>query len=417
MYLCRHAHSEEGERTDASRALTAEGWNDCRLIKDFLIRGGGYKVDVLFSSDYARSTETVQGIYGKKPKIPWFQIKELRPTSTPEAAYQRMAELYPYSDDTKLFIVTHNPLIQRMAAAVGFHLSPDFNAFAHGSVLRITTHKQPPPDKHPVHWQIRPDLLARFEEHDVAEAMIKVCESLDRVEKARIVDPLIDTLRRMLMQRFKRQAKAYKATKRIEKPAGFMDLYHQMMDTAYRSGVAHVQAALGHFEIAEAPRKKLKPIDTIGYDGSDDFEDDIDGTSEKLIDALIVAAIAAGKSPQKISDIVREKFGDWQGDRALTIATNEISRAFHIGGSDAARIINAEIRAAVRAGEPGAPEESDTGSYIQKAWSGEADACDEICMPAIEDGWIDEDILFVNGEYEPPGHPNCRCSIDYRRKE
>ena len=52
--------------------------------------------------------------------------------------------------------------------------------------------------------------------------------------------------------------------------------------------------------------------------------------------------------------------------------------------------------------------------FNEKAWDPDGTACEEICVPNVLDGWIDMDEEFESGDSEPPGHPNCDCSLNVR---
>ncbi len=398
LFLARHAHSVEGERFDPSLNLTSKGEQDCKMIRKFL-KAGGFSFDVLFSSNYNRAVQTIQGIFGKKPDEPWYQLPELQPGGTPEDAFRRIYELYPYDDDTRMFVVTHNPLIQQMVATVAPFYSFDFNAFAHASVIRVTTHRIPP-DKHPLHWQIRPSLIERFIENNVIESAVKVAESLDQRAKAKIVDPLIDRLRGSLARRFREQAKAYKKTGKLDRSEYpvLWSTFVATTDRAYDGGVNHVATQLAVLREAHLPLTVKKQIPGYGRN-PDELERDIDSTTADRIKAIRQSAAENNLADATMMSLIAAKFREWATTRAQAIATNEISMAFHAGGADVASIVN----------------EEGGGSFVQKKWVTDADPC-EVCEENAQDGWIDEDILFASGDSEPPQHPSCKCGLDYRTK-
>lgn len=38
----------------------------------------------------------------------------------------------------------------------------------------------------------------------------------------------------------------------------------------------------------------------------------------------------------------------------------------------------------------------------------------ELCDDCAGQEWIDMDDVFLSGEDEPPHHPNCTCSVEYK---
>ncbi len=42
--------------------------------------------------------------------------------------------------------------------------------------------------------------------------------------------------------------------------------------------------------------------------------------------------------------------------------------------------------------------------------SGNCDLCDE----CADEGWIDSEDVFASDEDEPPHHPNCTCTVEYK---
>ena len=84
-------------------------------------------------------------------------------------------------------------------------------------------------------------------------------------------------------------------------------------------------------------------------------------------------------------------------DRAQTIATQEVSRAFHQGGRDVAAIVNQE----------------NGGRYVERHWDVQDSPC-ELCQENDDAGWIGEDEQYPNFPEGPPGHVNCVCSESFR---
>ena len=53
----------------------------------------------------------------------------------------------------------------------------------------------------------------------------------------------------------------------------------------------------------------------------------------------------------------------------------------------------------------------------EKSWDGDGEACEEICQPNIDAGWIDIDDDFPSGDQQPTAHPRCDCNIDFRKSD
>lgn len=382
---------------DADRTLTDEGLHQAKLMRRFR-KSMGIKWDIAFSSDFQRATETMANV--KNRKAPWYMLKELRPNGTAEDAYkaifgcvstrsERIAEL-------RVLVVTHDPLINKMAAAVCFGFSPDINNFSHGSMLRVDTHPIDA-EKHPLHWLVGPSLFESLEDGDLIEAAVNLSENLRQSAKARVVDPLISKLQKAVARRFRAQARDYHAIGALfnsDAKFSLSNSFDRVTYNAYIAGAAMVHAQIGKVE--EADRKKvLLPVaiatalSTYERTGAD-LEREIDETSALAIGKLI--ADQGGEDAGAVAKLI----ASWAKDRAETIATTEVSAALHAGMADAATVIGQQ-----------------QGVEVEKAWNVEDDPC-EICLGNVDDGWIPDDILFASGDDGPPQHPNCRCSLSYR---
>lgn len=412
---------------DSTLPLTSKGIAEAKYMRQFR-KDLGIKFDVAFVSDFMRTQQTADIVVNNKAAR--FDMKELRPNGTAEDAFAAMYAAFDIQDDTKVYVCTHNPLIQQMAAAGWLGFNSDANQFAHGSMLRIDTHKLPP-DKHPLHWLIRPGLVEHMYESDLVESATQIVEHLGRASKARIVDPLIEKLRKAVARRFRAQSKVatndagkWDVLRRLaDETQRFSDQFTRIASQGYYEGAGHVAGQLGvlHIETQEVmipPHYLVERVPTLhslttrrqppGYNRpAQALTDEIDATTQERIASIESDGFAKGLTVAAIATAIRQQFRDWANgapgktSRSETIATHEISRAFHTGGADVAEIVNYELRAA--------------GGWIEKAWDGEPDACEEICMPNIEAGWLAEDEQFPSGDSEAPGHNGCRCSMSYRR--
>ncbi len=113
---------------------------------------------------------------------------------------------------------------------------------------------------------------------------------------------------------------------------------------------------------------------------------------QRLRDA-IAEAWDAGGSYDSIVEAIQETFAQFSDVRSGLIAQTEINDAYVFGRMELAREAGME----------------------QKAWSPDGtDAC-EICLGNIDDGWIGLEDAFSSGDLAPTAHPNCDCSVDFRK--
>lgn len=121
----------------------------------------------------------------------------------------------------------------------------------------------------------------------------------------------------------------------------------------------------------------------------------------KYDDADTLAFLASLPGPERLAQSIQEDLDSSESTataeaRAEAAAIWEVSKAYHQGMNDVAASVIGH------------------GIIVEKRWLADPDACEEICQPNAEDGWIPEDINFASGEDLPPGHPHCRCSAEYR---
>ena len=161
------------------------------------------------------------------------------------------------------------------------------------------------------------------------------------------------------------------------------------MSDGFTMGAEHLAEEIGG-EIAE---------DSVtSYLRSKAFQllaDDIDQTTRDRLKTAVADAYGAGGGYSDIIDAIKGTFDGFSDTRADSIAMTELNDAFNQGTLQMGR-------------ENGAEE---------KAWDPDGEACEEICMPNVDDGWIDIDDDFSSGDDAPPGHTNCDCSISVKTKD
>jgi F like protein len=115
-------------------------------------------------------------------------------------------------------------------------------------------------------------------------------------------------------------------------------------------------------------------------------------TSLQVLRDAISDAWDAGGSFEQIVAAIQDTFETFSTTRAERIAQTEVNDAYNYG----------RVQTAVAAG------------FDQKAWDPDGEAC-PICTANADEGWIGIDETFSSGDSEPTAHPNCDCSVDFRK--
>ena len=219
-----------------------------------------------------------------------------------------------------------------------------------------------------------------------ADAVI-VLEHLKTNARRRIVDPLIAQVAATMALNFSAQAAGlHYANGHLLLPASILPSFQLLYDEAYQAGRTVGVEQFG-FTVAsqDAPYR------------AGQLAAHIDNTTRNELDAMIATGKAEGWTDATIEREARAMLTADATTRAESIAEYEVSSAYHEGLSDYVQsLVNAGVVVSV-----------------QKRWSADPDACEE-CQSNAADGWIDEEINFASGSSEPPEHPACRCSVDYR---
>lgn len=125
----------------------------------------------------------------------------------------------------------------------------------------------------------------------------------------------------------------------------------------------------------------------------------IDATTRDQLRTLLAKGVKDGLSYDEIAAAIRDKFSDFEGGRARTIAVTEIGNAYEEG----ALLASQELEAA--------------GLEMQKSWlTAEDDRVEEVCLDNAAAGWIALGDDFPGGVARPLQHPNCRCTMLSRRR-
>ena len=412
LYLQRHAEPIPGSREDASRGLTPEGQRQAREMGAFLQRQIG-TVQIIITSPFVRAAETAQ-IIGDVLGCDHIESTTLlQPDGKPAEAFaeiQRIAQQAP-----EVLAIGHHPSINVLidwlcgAKTVERH-------FTHGAIAHVH-------DDNLV-WLVTPKMVEKDAgEQDVIERAgrlvhsiaIDLNEHLMRADRKAVIDPLVNKLTSALSRRFRRQGvmaaslvhtnNATVAIKHSYTPQ-FRSVYSVVTAKAYSAGSQHAMGMLPQqglsYNEADRPNDLPGPKRTAPT-----LEDELDSTSIERLAAVLNAARTTDQTPVSYADLaaqVKALFQQWAqgGDgelsRAEMTAINEVSIAYHQGMSDLAK------------------QWAGGNGPVEKQWIAQPDACDQ-CAPNADEGWIDSEAPFGSGDFEPPVHPNCRCSIEYQPAE
>jgi phosphohistidine phosphatase SixA len=204
---------------DPNRTLTDLGKQQCKAIRKYL-KDLGLEFDFTFSSDFERAVDTVVGVTAEEPD---YEFEELQPDGNPGDAWRRIVRTIGVDEDPehpyRVLIVTHDPLIMPMLAAICFGFDAGHNLFSHGSMAMVNTdHLEMIEGDQALtgfRWFVTPKLAMQLREGAAEEAVaagaIELTENLRRASRARVIDPLVRSLRKSVAGRFRKQAKAIKA--------------------------------------------------------------------------------------------------------------------------------------------------------------------------------------------------------------
>jgi len=432
----RHCLTDDGPQMDGDRPLDDVGRKQAKVMRKF------YKLaqvspDVIISSAFARAQQTAEAV--QRGDTPIKTTPALDPDSTPEKALKAITKIVEgmkdsldNPDNPSVLVVTHGPLIQPLLAAVAFCFYDQKWNYEHGSCAYINTSDSR------FRWIVTPKLAAHLvgtnpkkventqeARRTLALELRSLSENLLRVEKASALNPLISKMRTALKRRWSRQAtrvtKAIKNTASLSRTmdydtlkqfaamalpaadAKFQAQARKIRGYAYELGASHVSLQL----IRPIEAKKPKPAANLpGADDGyiQDLEAGVDETSNERISNRINEAADAGLGLAALLTAVRQEMNGWsdadtgETARAETVAVGAVSNAYHSGGADYV------------------DDWRGGNGPVEKTWDCEDDACED-CQANSEMGAIDSEAPFDSGDFEPPAHPNCRCSVSYQPVE
>ena len=119
---------------------------------------------------------------------------------------------------------------------------------------------------------------------------------------------------------------------------------------------------------------------------------ELQGETVDSLRGALADAWQAGGSYNQVIDAVKSTFDKFSDVRAGMIAQTEANDAYNWGRVEIAK-------------------ESD---FDEKAWDPDGEAC-EVCLGNVDAGWIGIDEDFPSGDDAPTAHPNCDCSVSFRK--
>lgn len=424
FYLMRHAHAEEGQREDPDRSIDEIGELQCEVMRRWM-KKANLEPDIIITSKFQRAIETAEAIQRKAEikQTPALNPPEFTCDADTDAAWKAILKIA--GDAKDVLVVTHGPLIEKLLASVAFGLDERLH-FEHGSMCYVNT------DESRLRWWMTPKLAAHITgEADpkdvenppsVEEIVEALRESLNVPDRRAVVDPLIATVRKALRIRWRAQLRQLETNglpliqdelearittqapsgdkRRVLaalplRHAGFAKKLKKATQAAYDAGADRVAEQLPA-KVAEAPQPPKKRNLPGPTREPEELEDDLDSTTEERVNGLLDHAFEAGLTYSALVMGARELFDGFDETRGETTALSEISGAYHDGGRDAAAAYDGEV---------------------EKLWETEDDNACEDCQANEDMDWIPEDAPFDSGDFEPPAHTNCRCSVSYRPAE
>ncbi len=123
----------------------------------------------------------------------------------------------------------------------------------------------------------------------------------------------------------------------------------------------------------------------------------VTGAVKEEIAVRIMEGVEQGAGIDQIADAINDFFDKQSKWRALRIARTEVMSGYGWGSLEAAR---------------------QSGIAEIKRWRTMGDDRVSVeCQMNEDDGWIERESPFSSGAIVTPQHPNCRCSLEWKRKQ
>jgi phosphohistidine phosphatase len=422
VYLMRHAEAEDGPRNDPTRQLTSIGRKQATLMGEFLVRQIG-RVDLVLCSYFARAISTASPIAEMLGCTTLIESAMLEPDAKPEEAWKEI-KFIAGDDMEDVLVVTHHPLTNELLQLI---TGCDSEEFKHASVVHIKDGK--------LKWFIPPHVVER-DEDEVLEAARKLSEALlEDIKEAK--QPARG------LQHERHQAVLAGAKTKLKKV--FSGYFHSQGKAILNAVKPHIQRTIDQF--TEAAGKGKRFADTLLPASVTPLRYEVTRAETEDYDAAITHAITgAGKvlaadlntegtlSDDVASNYLRDnslsKLTGGFSDTTLDRLRNAVADAWDAGGSfdqitgaiqdtmegfsdfRAEMIAQTEANDAYNAGRSAMADEL---GMEEKSWETQSGNPCDVCLGNEGDGWIDIGEDFSSGDDEPTAHPNCECSLNYRK--
>lgn len=454
FYLMRHAQAEKGPELDITRAITSIGEKQAKWIARFLATQTD-KIKVILHSDMHRGQQTAE-ILADALDVEAVQDPNVGPGAEPREFWRAVKRAWAGAGrgDNELLVIGHGPAINQFAAWLLNSGEGDKFHFSHGSVCHFDTAEPElygPENKGLegrgelvrayLHWMVTPKLVKRAMKEDegaVIEAAAGVVDALaDLVEAPRgeslqhpkhmkTIAPLRKAVQGIVADYFAAQGhsilkavrknipaalEAVPQVKEAKSPNGKKFAMHLLPDDvepltfAVTTAEKNVFAQALEDAIRKAAKQLAEDLDsdaTIAADPLKQYLEDrslsklTGGWSETTLEQLRNAAAKSysdGGTAEQIEAALKSTVESFSDYRAKMIAQTEVNDAYNFGRRQLA----------------------DAAGMDEKAWDPDGDACEEICMPNVDAGWIPIDETFPSGDDGPTAHPNCDCSLSFRK--
>lgn len=192
-----------------------------------------------------------------------------------------------------------------------------------------------------------------------------------------------------------------------EVSAKFKDAISSALTISYRGGI--------DAQLADLPANDLPVQFSLPNEAATQWSEvnaarlvsGIDDTTRISLRLLLTNARENGWAYTKTADEINAKFDGFSQaaaqrhirDRAQMVAVTESCDAYEAGSHKAINTLQTY------------------GLVYDKSWLAAGDACPNICAANANQGWIDFNSTFQSGDITPSGHPGCRCSALYQRRE
>jgi phosphohistidine phosphatase len=413
LFLQRHAHPVPGARDDAERGLTPAGRKQAEEMAAWLAHQIG-RVDTVITSPFARAVETAE-IMAEALGSHIQRTPMVEPNVKPSEAWAHIQAMAGYYSD--VLVVSHHPLVGHLIDEIG-GVGGISHIFEHGSIALVDSYAKE------LRWLVNPDLVERDEDLDnavaeVAEAaagLLAVSEidapplgGLKHPKHANVLAPIRADVTAIMRKMFKRQGKLLLEKIRpllreadtpkekaqavipdslpIAFTGGMKVDYSKALSAALQAGYAGLAEELGSDSAIseDVVQAYLEDHSLTKLTGA------LDETTVQRLRNALAEAYEKGADFEGLTQAVKDEYAGFSDVRAGMIAQTEMNAAYNAGRKQLALDMN----------------------FNEKSVDPDTTACEEICVPAVLEGWVPIDFEFEDGD-GAPFHPNCDCGMNFR---